>query len=228
MEPEKIFIIVPSYNEAEVIQQTLHPLLDYGYRVIVVDDGSTDDTGSKLQCLPVTVIRHIMNLGQGAALQTGMTYALSQGAEIIVHFDADGQHNHRDISRLIQPILEGRADVALGSRFLNREHIREIPPLKRILLRLATLFTIVVSGIRLTDTHNGFRAFSRAAAERITIYENGMAHASEIIHAIARLKLPYIEIPVRIVYTQYSRTKGQSAFNSINILFDFILGRFFK
>ncbi len=228
MDPEKIFIIVPSYNEAAVIQQTLRPLLDCGYRVVVVDDGSTDNTGSQLQCLPVTCIQHIMNLGQGAALQTGMTYALCQGAEIIVHFDADGQHNHRDITRLVQPVLEGRADVALGSRFLNKEHIREIPPLKRILLRLATLFTIIVSGIRLTDTHNGFRAFSRAAAQRITIHENGMAHASEIIHAIARAKLSYIEIPVRIVYTQYSRTKGQSIFNSINILFDFILGRFLR
>ena len=228
MDHRNTFIIIPTYNEAEVIQETLKPLIEYGYRVVVVDDGSTDATGSILCSLPVTVIQHIINLGQGAALQTGMAYALSQGAEIIVHFDADGQHNHRDIERLIQPILEGKADIALGSRFLNREHAREIPPLKRILLRLATLFTIMVSGIRLTDTHNGFRAFSRRAAQQIDIKENNMAHASEIIHKIARSKLSYIEVPVHIIYTQYSQRKGQSVFNSINILFDFIIGRFLK
>jgi glycosyltransferase involved in cell wall biosynthesis len=228
MDHNTIFIIVPAYNEAEVIQGTLKPLVEYGYRVVVVDDGSTDETESILCSLPVMVIRHIINLGQGAALQTGMTYALSRGAEIIVHFDADGQHNHRDIERLIQPIREGRADIALGSRFLNKEHTREIPPLKRVLLRLATLFTIMVSGIRLTDTHNGFRAFSRKAAQQIDIRENNMAHASEIIHKIARTKLSYVEVPVHVFYTQYSQRKGQSVFNSINIVFDFIIGRFLK
>jgi len=228
MDHNDIFIIIPAYNEAEMIQQTLKPLLEYGCRVVVVDDGSTDGTGAQLGALPVTVIRHIVNLGQGAALQTGMTYALSQGAGVIVHFDADGQHNHRDIQRLVQPVLAGQADVALGSRFLNKEDTREIPLLKRFLLRLATLFTVVVSGIRLTDTHNGFRAFSRAAAQRIDIRENGMAHASEIIHKIARAKLSYVEVPVHVLYTDYSRRKGQSVLNSVNIVCDFIIGRLLK
>jgi len=228
MDHNNIFIIIPTYNEATVIQETLQPLIENGYQLIIVDDGSTDETASKICSLPVTIIQHSINLGQGAALQTGMTYALSQNAEIIVHFDADGQHNHKDIERLIQPILEGRAEIVLGSRFLDKEHTREIPPLKRILLRLATLFTMMVSGIRLTDTHNGFRAFSRNAAQQIDIRENNMAHASEIIHKIARAKLSYTEVPVHILYTQYSQRKGQSVFNSINIVCDFIISRFLK
>jgi glycosyltransferase involved in cell wall biosynthesis len=228
MDKKNIFIIIPAYNEATVIRETLKPLVAGGYRIVVVDDGSTDGTCAAIRSLPVTVIEHSINLGQGAALQTGMAYALSRGAEILVHFDADGQHDHHDIERLIQPILEGRADITLGSRFLDKKHTREIPPLKRILLRLATLFTMLVSGIRLTDTHNGFRAFSRKAAQQIEIRENNMAHASEILHKIARAKLSYTEIPVRVFYTQYSQGKGQSIFNSINILFDFIIGRFLK
>ena len=228
MKSENIFIIVPTYNEAAVIQETLQPLIDGGYSVVVVDDGSTDETYAKIKQMPVHIIRHIINLGQGAALQTGMEYSLSRGADIIVHFDADGQHNPHNIEQLLRPILEKRVDVALGSRFLNKEHARQIPLAKRSLLRLATLFTILVSNISLTDTHNGFRAFSRNAAEQIKINENRMAHASEILHQIAKKKLSYTEVPIQVLYTEYAKNKGQSISNSINILIDFLLGRFLR
>ncbi len=228
MDRSDIYIVVPTYNEAGVIRETLQPLIALGYSVVVVDDGSTDGTHEPIRDLPVRVIRHIINLGQGAALQTGMDFALSRGARIIVHFDADGQHNHDDIERLVEPIAEGRAEVALGSRFLDRENAEEIPFMKRLLLLAATRFTVLVSGIRVTDTHNGFRALSRGAARRIRIMENGMAHASEILHQIARARLSYVEVPIKVLYTDYSKRKGQSIFNSINILFDFITGRFLR
>lgn len=228
MDRSDVHIVVPTYNEAAVIRETLQPLIALGYRVVVVDDGSTDGTHEIVRDLPVRLIRHIINLGQGAALQTGMDFALSRGARIIVHFDADGQHNHDDIQRLIEPIVKGQAEVALGSRFLARENAADIPMVKRLLLLAATRFTVLVSGIRLTDTHNGFRALSRSAAERIRIRENGMAHASEILHQIASGRLSYVEVPVKVLYTEYSKRKGQSIFNSINIVFDFITGRFLR
>lgn len=228
MDAKQIFIVVPTYNEATVIEETLRPLIENGYSVVVVDDGSCDGTREKVENLPVFFLRHIVNLGQGAALQTGMDFAASMGAEVIVHFDADGQHDFRDIGAFVRPITENQTDVVLGSRFLRDDDMRAIPPLRRILLRAATRLTMLLSGIRLTDTHNGFRAFSKNAAARIRIRENNMAHASEILHQISRAKLRYTEVPVHVRYTEYSKQKGQSMFNSVNILFDFLLGRFLR
>lgn len=225
---ENIFIIVPAYNEGTVIQTALKPLLQNDYSVVVVDDGSTDNTCQKILELPVHILQHPINLGQGAALQTGVEYALEQGADIIVHFDADGQHNPDDIPALIKPIFEDAADVVLGSRFLSAASAHVVPKLKKVVLKLGMIFTGIMSGIWLTDTHNGFRAFSRSAAQKITITENRMAHASEILHQISYLKLRYIEVPVTIYYTEYSLKKGQSILNLINIILDFILGRIFK
>ena len=113
-----IFVIIPAYNEAGALAATIVPLIEAGHRVVVVDDGSTDDTQRVLKGLGATVVRHAVNLGQGAALQTGMDYALRHGAEIAVHFDADGQHPAVAIPCLVEPILRGDADIVLGSRFL--------------------------------------------------------------------------------------------------------------
>src|SRR5579862_1491451 len=119
LEAKRVMVIVPAYNEGPVIRSTVRSLLDAGYEVIIVDDGSQDDT-SAVRELPVVYIRHAVNLGQGAALQTGMTYALRAGADVAVTFDADGQHDSRQIDRLLAPILDGSADVVLGSRFLRK------------------------------------------------------------------------------------------------------------
>lgn len=225
---QNIFIIVPAYNEGSIIKKSLKPLLEANYSIVAIDDGSTDNTCEQLRELPVHVIQHPINLGQGAALQTGVAYALQQGADVIVHFDADGQHNPDDIPALIKPIFEGTADVVLGSRFINPESARMVPALKKIILKCGIFFTGLISGIWLTDTHNGFRAFSRTAAQKITITENRMAHASEILHRISYLKLRYQEVPVTILYSEYSLKKGQSILNFFNIVLDFILGRIFR
>ena len=224
----KVYIIVPAYNEGSVVVETIRPLLTLGYHIVVVDDGSKDDTYEKACQLPVCVLQHAINLGQGAALKTGTDFALQQGAAAIVHFDADGQHPPERIHDLLAPILNEETHVVLGSRFLNPEHSKEVPTFKKWILKLGIAFTGLTSGVWLTDTHNGLRALSPFAASKICISEPRMAHASEIITLIGKHKLTYQEIPTHIRYTKYSRQKGQSIFNALNIVIDLLLRKVFR
>ena len=223
--PARVFAVVPAYQEAAVLPATVRDVLAYGYSVVVVDDGSRDGTEEALRGLPVHYVRHATNLGQGAALQTGMKYALSQGAEIIVHFDADGQHPAARIPDLIQPIAGGECDVALGSRFLRPEDRALVPWKKRIALRIGILVSGLLTGVWLSDTHNGFRALSRRAASLIRLRENGFAHATEILACLRTEGLRYREVPVGIRYTAYSTRKGQPVSNGFNVVVDLLLSR---
>jgi len=171
---------------------------------------------------PVWLLRHAVNLGQGAALQTGITFALAQGAEIVVTYDADGQHQASDIASLVQPILEDRADVVLGSRFLGQTV--DMPALRRIMLRMGVWFTRWTTGLALTDTHNGLRALHRRAAAALRIRQNRMAHASEILHQIRQQGWRYCEVPVTIRYTAATLAKGQSSWNALRIVGELLLG----
>jgi glycosyltransferase involved in cell wall biosynthesis len=169
------------------------------------------------------VLRHAINRGQGAALQSGITLALARGADVVVTFDADGQHLAADIPRLVAPVLSGGADVALGSRFL--EPTSDVPPLRRLVLKGAVFFTTLTTGVRLSDAHNGLRAFSRSAAQTIRIRQDRMAHASELISEIRRHRLRFEEVPITVLYTDYSRGKGQSAFGAFRVLLDLVVGK---
>lgn len=220
-----IFVIIPAYNESRAIRSTVEPLIAYGYSVVVVDDHSMDQTRAVLQKLPVYYLRHPINLGQGAALQTGMDFALQQGAEFIIHFDADGQHQAEDISMLLEPLQRGQADVVIGSRFLRWEDRQEVPTLRQLFLRVAVLVNWMITGVWLTDAHNGFRALTRPAAQKICLRENRFAHASEILVQIRHAKLRYVERPTKIVYTNYSKAKGQSLWNALNIVVDLLLSK---
>lgn len=224
---KSIFVVVPAYNEATQIADVIGRLLGANYSVVVVDDGSVDGTWDVLNTLPVHRLRHPINSGQGAALQTGMGYALQQGAQYIVHFDADDQHQVADISRMVEPLTTGEAEVVLGSRFLSRDHQRHVPWLKRLVLRGGILVNGLLTGLWLSDAHNGFRALSRSAAQRIHLKENGYAHASEILYQIRAQRLRYVERPTAIRYSEYSRRKGQSMWNAFNIVFDLLLGKVF-
>ena len=223
-----IFLTIPVFNEARVIRTSLEPLINEGYTIIAVDDGSADDTWIILQDMPVIALHHPINLGQGAALQTGMTYALANGAEYIVHFDADGQHRIEDIDVLVEPLVHGGADVVLGSRFLRQTDTRSVPAMKRLLLRAGVVVNGLLTGMWLTDAHNGFRSFTRAAASRIDLRENRFAHASEILYQIRSAGLRCLERPTTIDYTDYSKEKGQSSWNAIKIVFDVLLRRIFR
>jgi glycosyltransferase involved in cell wall biosynthesis len=164
------------------------------------------------------VVRHPINLGQGAGLQTGLDYALARGADVIVTFDADGQHRALEIARLVEALVHERADFALGNRFIGET--TNLPALRRLVLRAAVVFTRLTCGIRVTDTHNGFRAMTRRGAQAIQLRQNRMAHASEILQQIAGSGLRYVEVPVTIDYTAYSLEKGQRIGDAMNILFD--------
>jgi polyprenyl-phospho-N-acetylgalactosaminyl synthase len=221
-------VIVPAYNEGRAVGPTIERLLTAGFRVVVVDDGSRDETREVVCALPVDYVRHPVNLGQGAALQTGMTYALRAGADIAVHFDADGQHDCHQIERLIAPILEDSADVVFGSRFLRKEDTAQVPLKKRIVLRGGILVSWLMTGVLLSDTHNGFRAMSRRALERVQLQENGFAHATEILQRVREAGLRFVEVPITISYTEYSQAKGQRISGSLSILFDLIMAKITK
>ena len=220
------WIVVPAYNEAELLAESLESLCRLYTNIVVVDDGSDDETWEVAQRFPVHLLSHLMNRGQGAALRTGLDFGLAMGAQILVTFDADGQHIAEDIEALVQPICQGEADVALGSRFLGT--VEGMPLMRRIVLKAGVMFTRLFSRIRVTDTHNGLRAFSSDAAKKIQIFEDGFAHASEIIDEIYRQNLRYSEVPVQVHYSSQSMTKGQSNWNALKIAGQFLVGRIFR
>ncbi len=217
-ETGSIWVVVAAFHEASVIGPIVFDLVRRNYRVVVVDDGSQDATGEIALSAGATVITHPLNLGQGAALQTGVKFALQQGADYIVTFDADGQHRPSDIARLVDALVEQGAAYALGSRFLGSS--RGMPLRRRLLLQAAIWFTRAMTGLSLTDTHNGLRAMTREGASRIALRQNRMAHASEILEQIAASGSRYVEVPVTIDYTTYSLAKGQRLRDSLAILFD--------
>ncbi len=216
----RIAVVIPAYNEACAIAQVLAELKSFGYALIVVDDGSTDQTAKLARLAGAQVLSHPFNLGQGAALATGLAYALQEDYQVVVTFDADGQHQASDLPQLLAPILAHQVEVVLGSRYLGQA-INQ-PLARKIVQRLAVLFTRLTCGLKITDTHNGLRAFSAAAIKKMQLTENGMAHASEILEQLAKLKLSYCECPVRIRYTPYSLHKGQNNLAAFKILGDLI------
>jgi glycosyltransferase involved in cell wall biosynthesis len=219
----RISVVIAAYNEARVIADVVADVIRAGYDVVVVDDGSRDCTRDLAAAAGAVLLRHPINLGQGAALQTGIEFALRQGADAIVTFDADGQHRIADAARLVAALHTHDADFALGSRFLGGAVNQ---PLSRlILLRLATLFTRLTTGLSVTDTHNGLRAMTRRGANAIGLKQNRMAHASEILHQIADSGLKFVEVPVTIEYSAYSLAKGQSMGDALVILTDLFARR---
>jgi glycosyltransferase involved in cell wall biosynthesis len=220
---DELWVVIAAFNEALVIRNVVSAVRSLYQHVVVVDDGSRDATAAEALAAGAVVLVHPFNLGQGAALQTGITFALSEGAVKIVTFDADGQHAVSDIAVLVAAQRENDCDVVLGSRFLGRTV--NMPRVKRLALKAAILLTSVTTGVRLTDAHNGLRLLTRRAANSIRLRQNRMAHASEILEQIRRAGLSYVEAPVTITYTTYSLRKGQSIANSFYIIMELIAGR---
>lgn len=223
---EKICVILAAYNESLVVNDVVSELRGMGYSVILVDDGSADGTGEAAYKAGANVVRHAVNLGQGAALQTGIECAIARGARFVVTFDSDGQHQAADIELLIKALIDTGADIACGSRFLGRA--LNIPRPRRAFLKVAAIFTGLTTGVSLSDAHNGLRAMTSACARKIRIRQNRMAHASEIISEISRNSLRYVEVPVTIRYTSYSLSKGQSLGNAVAIILDLLARGMFK
>jgi glycosyltransferase involved in cell wall biosynthesis len=218
----RTWLVVPLFNEAHVVHDVIAEARKTFPHIVCVDDGSSDDSASEAHRGGAVVVKHPINLGQGAALRTGLDFALRQpGADFFVTFDSDGQHSVDDALGMVKRLSKGDLDIVVGSRFLDN---RTKPGfVKVVVLKLAVKFENIMTGVKLTDAHNGLRALSRHAAQVIRIDQNRMAHASEIVAEIGRNKLRYEEMPVHLVYTEYSKSKGQSVWNSVNILSDLYL-----
>jgi len=216
---DDVWVVIPVYNEGSVIADVVAGVLPTFPNVVCVDDGSRDGSADHICRTAAHLVSHPVNLGQGAALQTGLEYALLQeGSQYFVTFDADGQHRVEDAQTMLAVARTEGADVVLGSRFLEQNE--QIPLIKRIVLRTVVALSPTARKLKLSDAHNGLRVLNREAASRLRITMNGMAHASEIVGFLAASGLKVREVPVTILYTDYSRSKGQSLINGVNILFD--------
>ncbi len=210
------------YNEASVVGDVIRRVRTVFPHVVCVDDGSTDGSQEVARAAGAVVVQHPINLGQGAALQTGISYALEDPEMTsVVTFDADGQHRLEDAQAMVARIDSGEADIVLGSRFLDSR--TQLAPMKRLVLKTAALQSRMSTGMNLTDAHNGLRAINRDVASRLYLTQNRMAHASELVNQIAEMKPRWVEHPVEIIYTDYSKAKGQSLLNSVNILAELFL-----
>jgi len=221
------YIIIPVYNEEKVIVSVVKKVLKNFSNVVCINDGSTDSSAAEILKTEAHLVNHPVNMGQGAAIQTGIEYALQdKNIKYFVTFDADGQHSLADVEAMLKYIKEHQVDIVLGSRFLGSA--QNLTGFRKFILKLAVKFSNFTTGLKLTDAHNGLRVFNRKVAENLHITMPDMAHASEIIHRIAEHNFRYKEVPVTITYTDYSKAKGQSAINAVNITFDILLQKVIK
>lgn len=225
MDNSDVWVVVPTFNEASVVADVVRGLRRHFPNVVGVDDGSSDTSAAALRAGGARVVRHPVNMGAGAALQTGVEFALlDRRTRYVVTFDADGQHRALDAARMVEQIREDRVNVVIGSRFLGEEPLG-MSAGKRRMLRLATLFERATTGVQLTDAHQGLRVFDRWFAERLRMRSADMAWASEFLSRIRATGASYEEFPVSVRYTDYSRGKGQRSVNSINIAVDVVVSR---
>lgn len=218
-----LIAVVPAYNEEKTIGSVVRDLFEHLDKVVVVDDSSSDDTGAVSRAAGAVVLRHGVNRGQGAALQTGHDYASRIGADYAVDFDADGQFDADDVKPAFEALKKSGADILFGSRFLDNR--TKMPWLKKyFILPLARIFNRFFAGVRLTDAHNGFRILNKNALRKIRITQDRMAHNTEIPAQVKKHGLKYIEFPVKVVYREY----GQGIASGLKIVRDLFIGKFTK
>jgi polyprenyl-phospho-N-acetylgalactosaminyl synthase len=216
----RIFCIIPALNEEKMIGEVVAKVKPLVSEVVLIDDGSRDHTREIAAAAGAVVLRHQINRGQGAGLETGNQYALQNGAEIILHFDADGQFLAEDIPAVLAPLISGQADMVFGSRFLEKKS--ELPWLKeKIFMPIARLVNLILLGAVLTDPQSGFRAGTAAAWQKIRINQNGMAHCSEIIAKVFKNKLRVLEVPITVRYDEF----GQKFSGGVRIVKDLLLAK---
>jgi glycosyltransferase involved in cell wall biosynthesis len=218
-----VWIVIPAFHEATVISDVVADVRSVYDNVIVVDDGSRDDTAERAWRAGAHVVRHPVNLGQGAAIQTGVEYARSRpGAAVFATFDADGQHRVQDVIRMVDRLETEDVDIVVGTRFAGKAPVH-MPALRRLLFPMIAKLSPSSRKLGLTDAHNGLRVFNRTVADGLNLTMSGMAHASEIVADIVDNQWRVAEEPVEILYTDYSMSKGQPLVNGVNIIFDGLL-----
>ncbi len=217
-----VWLVVPVYNEGPVVADVINDALQVFPNIVCVDDGSKDNSAEQIRRTGAHLVRHPVNLGQGAAIQTGIEYARAQpGAAYFATFDSDGQHLVSDVERMVQRLRDEPLDIVVGTRFHgNTEHI---PFLKRLVLKTVVALSPRLRKLHLSDAHNGLRVFNKKVADDMNITLNGMGHASQIVEMIVHERWRVAEERVTIQYTEYSMAKGQSLINGVNIMFDTVL-----
>ncbi|WP_257160439.1 glycosyltransferase family 2 protein [Corynebacterium cystitidis] len=219
------WLIVPCYNEGQVIREVVEHARETFPNIAVVNDGSKDNSREEIRASGAHLVDHPVNLGQGAAIQTGVEYARQHpGAQYFVTFDADGQHQVKDVVRMLERLRSEPVDIIVGTRFAGQDN-SQVPWIKRVVLKTVVLLSPRTKRLGLTDAHNGLRVFNKKVADEMDIRMNGMSHASEIVGMIDQKNWRVAEEPVDILYTEYSMSKGQSLINGVNILADGIVAR---
>jgi len=222
----RTYIVIPAYNEEKSVGRVIKSVQKQGFNdIIVIDDGSNDNTSRVAKKAGAIVYRHPVNRGLGGALGTGISAALMHGADIIVTFDADGQHDAREIRKVVQPIISRKADAVVGSRLINP---KGMPIIRKIGNWGFNIITYALFGVWTTDSQSGFRAFSRKAAMKLEIKSNRMEVSSEIIKEIGKKKIRFAEVPIKAIYTDYSLKRGQSNINGVRILGKLVLRRMMR
>lgn len=221
MNKNDVYIVIPAKDEATRIGLVLQKIKIEGYtNIVVINDGSTDDTGKVSEDLGATVLTHIVNLGPGAATQTGIDYAISMGAKVVVTLDADNQHCPTDIKRLLAEMEQKQVDVVIGSRFLEQDN--DVPHIRVFLNKVGNYVTAFFTGLLVTDSQSGFKAMSVDFLEKSRISLSGFEFCTEIISMIKKEKVSYSEIPIKVRYTKESMEKGQHFGNGFKMVGTFI------
>lgn len=224
---EDTWLIVPCFNEGTVIGDVISQARETFPNIVAVNDGSADNSADAIHRAGAHLVNHPVNLGQGAAIQTGVEYARSQpGAKYFVTFDADGQHQVKDVLSMVARLRSEPIDIVVGTRFGRpRSETDQVPWIKRVVLKTVVALSPRTRRLGLTDAHNGLRAFNRTVAEQLNLRMNGMSHASEFVEVMDIKGWRVAEQPVDILYTEYSMSKGQSLFNGVNILADSLISK---
>lgn len=225
MDNTDTWLVIPCYNEGSVIQDVIENARKTFPNIVAVNDGSADDSAARIHAAGAHLVNHPVNLGQGAAIQTGVEYARMQpGAEYFVTFDADGQHQVKDVVKMLNRLRTEPIDIVVGTRFGRpRAEDDQVPWIKRVVLKTVVFLSPRTRRLGLTDAHNGLRAFNKKVANELNLRMNGMSHASEFVSTMDEKKWRVAEEPVDILYTEYSMSKGQSLINGVNILADGLL-----
>lgn len=222
------WLVIPCFNEGQVIFDVIANARQTFPNIVAVNDGSRDNSADAIHAAGAHLVNHPVNLGQGAAIQTGVEYARAQpGAQYFVTFDADGQHQVKDVVAMVERLRTEPVDIIVGTRFAGQDN-SQVPWIKRVVLKTVVMLSPRTKRLGLSDAHNGLRAFNRKVAEEMDIRMNGMSHASEIVAMIDNHGWRVAEQPVDILYTEYSMSKGQSLINGVNILADGLMARRLK
>lgn len=216
-------IVIPAYNEEKTVAEVVRSAIGHANRVLVIDDGSSDRTAEIAETAGATVVRHALNRGLGGALGTGIEAALTLGAESIVTMDADGQHRIEDAVKLFDRLDEGDVDFVIGSRML--EGREGMPWHRRLANTIGNGLTWALFGLWVTDSQGGLRAMTRSAAERIELKTNRMEVSSEFVKEIKDKDLRLAEVPITVIYTEYSLSKGQGFVTGLRTAAKLVLRR---